>query len=183
VSILVTLARESTIELLDMDVTGLPVGTVVKDILTPNAYTLAVSSATVDHDNVESVSGDSSLRWLKGSYPQPANIVVTAGETVAAAKAVTVLGVKANATGDTLPPIGVTVAGAASGDPMQITGAGIAPGVLSSATPGAKYWLGTTAGAITATKPSASGNALWLLGVATSATDLLVKLSYLGTVP
>lgn len=182
-SILVNLARQQFVELKDLDVTGRIVGTVVKDILTANYYTLAASAATVDHDNVESVSGDSSLRWLKGNYSAPISIVVTAAETVAAARAVTITGVKANATDDTLPPVGVTVAGAASAAPMQVIRAGLALGVLTSATPGAKYWLSATAGVITATKPVTAGNALWLLGIAATATDLQVQVSYLGVVP
>ena len=107
---------------------------------------------------------------------------VTAAETIAAARAVTATGVKANATDDTLPPIGVSVAGAASAAACTYVKQGPAA-VLSAATPGAKYWLSTTAGVLSTTKPSGSGNALWLMGIAKSATVLEVNMSYLGTVP
>jgi hypothetical protein len=44
---------------------------------------------------------------------------------------------------------------------------------LTSLTIGAEYWLDTTAGAITITPPSASGNIVQLLGRATSTTSLM----------
>jgi hypothetical protein len=108
--------------------------------------------------------------------------VVTTTEVIAAARAVAATGVKADASDDTLPPVGVTVAGAGDASPCTVVTHGPAA-VLSAATPGTKYWLSETTGVITATKPSTTGNALWLLGIAVSATVLYVQLSYLGTVP
>lgn len=107
---------------------------------------------------------------------------VTAAETIEAARAVTATGVKANATDDTLPPVGVSVAGAASAAACDYVKVGPAA-VLTAATPGAKYWLSGTAGVLSATKPSTIGNALWLMGIAKSATVLEVQISYLGVVP
>lgn len=112
----------------------------------------------------------------------PTTTTVTATETIAALRAVTATGVEANAVADVLPPIGVTVAGAANAATCTVVTQGPAA-VISAATPGTKYWLDIVAGIITTTKPSATGNALWLLGIAVSATVLQVQISYLGTVP
>jgi hypothetical protein len=112
----------------------------------------------------------------------PTAMNVTAGATLAALRAVTATGQLANATNNTLPPVGVTVAGAANGAPCRLVTHGPAA-VLSAATPGTMYWLAAAAGTFTTTKPAVSGNALWLLGIAISATVLQVQLSYLGTVP
>lgn len=182
-SIVVNVAREQFVELKDLDVTGMVVGHVVKDTLSASYYTLCTSDAVVDHVDVESVSGASDLRWLRGNHAGPLTMVITAAETIAAARCVTLLGVKADASDDTLPPVGVTILGAASADPCQVVTNGLAVGVLTAATPGDKYWLSETAGVLTATKPSAQNDALWLMGIAATATDLYVQIAYLGTVP
>lgn len=47
---------------------------------------------------------------------------------------------------------------------------------LSGLTPGARYYLDTTAGAVTATPPSASGNVLQYIGRAVSASEISLEL-------
>lgn len=44
---------------------------------------------------------------------------------------------------------------------------------LTGLTPGAKYYLGTTAGGVVNTVPSASGNVVQFLGIAKAATELI----------
>lgn len=63
-SLTVEVPGRSFVALADLDVSGFPVGGVVTDIASGGAFKLAVSSATVDHTTVESVSGRPDLRWL-----------------------------------------------------------------------------------------------------------------------
>lgn len=107
---------------------------------------------------------------------------VVATEAIDAALAVTALGAIADATDDTLPPLGVTVAAVADEGTATLVTHGPAA-VLTAATPGALIWLDADAGILTETAPSASGNTLWLMGTAVSATVLYVNISYLGEVP
>jgi hypothetical protein len=67
-------------------------------------------------------------------------------------------------------PVGVTVELPTSTTAIVVHAGGIASG-LSSLTRGSSYWLSTTAGALTSTRPSSNA---FLVGVALSATKLLV---------
>ena len=82
----------------------------------------------------------------------------------------------ASATDLTKLPVGVTVAGAASGAACTAVTSGVAAGVLTSATAGAPYYLSTT-GTLTATPPAATGNADIIMGYAMNATDLWVQIA------
>lgn len=64
-ALVANLARTQYVELASLDVTGMPVGTFVTDVLLGDQFVLTVSSAAVDHVDTESVRGDSSLRWIK----------------------------------------------------------------------------------------------------------------------
>lgn len=51
----------------------------------------------------------------------------------------------------------------------------------TSLTPGAVYYLSTSAGGVTATPPSTTGNVVQSLGIATSATELAVNIQPYGS--
>ncbi len=111
--------------------------------------------------------------------------LVNSAASVAAAKCVTTnssgLGIVADATTPTTC-LGVTVAGAAGSGNLRFVRDGIATGVLSGATIGTRYYLGT-AGALTTTRNTTSAQAQIQIGIAVSATDLLVQISDRGINP
>jgi hypothetical protein len=101
---------------------------------------------------------------------------VTAGETLAAGDLIymdaTPEAFKADANSDAKAAIGFVLAGiTAAATGTAYFGSGIISG-LSGLTAGAKYYLDTTAGGITTTKPSGSGDIIQQVGVALSATEL-----------
>lgn len=102
-----------------------------------------------------------------------------AGATVGAGLAVALdssgHAIPADSTDGTKRAIGVSVAGAASTALCTFVRSGIAAGVLTAATPGAIYYLGT-AGALTTTAPVTAGHLDQVIGYANSATDLYVQL-------
>jgi hypothetical protein len=81
---------------------------------------------------------------------------------------------KADATAAGKESHGFVEAGVTSGANATVIFDGTIPG-LSGLTIGAKYFLGTTAGAIVATAPSAVGNVVQPVGVAASATELVYE--------
>jgi hypothetical protein len=113
-----------------------------------------------------------------GSYV-PATVTMIASETISAGQFVSIHASsgakirKANATDDTKPVNGFAAAGIASAAAGAMTVPGNVITGLSGLTPGAIYYLDTTAGAITDTPPSGSGNLVQEVGVALSATSLL----------
>lgn len=78
---------------------------------------------------------------------------------------------KADATTSGKPAVGFAQSAIANGASGTITFEGVLTG-LSGLTTGATYYLGTTAGAITATAPTGSGNIVQKVGTAISATEL-----------
>jgi len=113
----------------------------------------------------------------------PSNIsndrTMTASETLAAADIVnawddsgTVKVRKADATATGKKGVGFVQSGITAAATGTVSFEGTITG-LSGLTEGADYFLSTTAGAITATAPSASGNVVQFIGVALSATELL----------
>ena len=66
---------------------------------------------------------------------------------------------------------GFTLAGASAGQPALVYFEGVITG-LTGLTPGARYYLATTAGGTTATAPSATGNVCQYVGTAISTTEL-----------
>lgn len=109
----------------------------------------------------------------------------TAGATITAGRAVTFNSSGNIIHGDATTPttcIGISVAGAANAAPCNYLQLGIAAGVLSGATPGTRYYLGTT-GVLTTTRNTTSGQSQIQIGVAASATDLLVQLHDRGINP
>jgi hypothetical protein len=78
---------------------------------------------------------------------------------------------KADATSEGKEADGFVLAGASSGAAALVYFEGRITG-LSALTPGARYYLSTTAGGVTATPVSASGNVDQFIGKALSATEI-----------
>lgn len=57
---------------------------------------------------------------------------------------------------------------------------GVIPGALTGATPGQQYWLSTTAGQIQTSRPSNTGEVVFLVGYAKNSTDLQMQLQFVG---
>ena len=101
---------------------------------------------------------------------------VTAGETLAAGDLIyldsTPEAFKADANSDAKAAVGFVLAGiTAASSGTAYFGSGIISG-LSGLTPGAKYYLSTTAGTIDTAKPNGTGDIIQQVGVALSATEL-----------
>ena len=77
---------------------------------------------------------------------------------------------KADATDDTKPAHGYIKDSANLGDNVTVYTDGYLPG--TGFTPGSKYFLSTTPGAVTATPPSDEGNIAQVIGVAVSADKI-----------
>lgn len=82
---------------------------------------------------------------------------------------------KADATNNSKPADGFVLANVTSPATATVYLLSNRNTAVSGLTVGADYWLDTTAGAITATAPSASGNIVQRLGKATSATVLIFE--------
>lgn len=79
---------------------------------------------------------------------------------------------KADATANTKPALGFVLANVTSPASATVYLLSAVNTALSGLTIGSDYWLDTTAGAITATPPSATGNICQYIGRALSATSI-----------
>lgn len=105
---------------------------------------------------------------------------IAAGDAVYISANDTVLKAQADATATSrligFAPSAIT---AAASGPIKLSG--VAAGVLTGATANDPYYLSAaTAGEVTATKPTGSGNRVVLAGFAKNATDLLIRIENLG---
>lgn len=80
---------------------------------------------------------------------------------------------KADATNSSKPAMGFVIANSTSPATNTMYILGVTNAYLSGLTIGSTYYLSTTAGGITTTPPSASGNVVQELGIATETTSLL----------
>jgi hypothetical protein len=76
--------------------------------------------------------------------------------------------------------IGFATGAASSGGAVSAQSAGVLTG-FTALTAGAPYYLSTSAGTITATPPSGSGNEVVLVGYAASTTSLEIRIQRIGT--
>jgi hypothetical protein len=186
VAIYVATVGGAAVDISRLDVSGLVIGTRLMALGQTFGYTLSESVATVDHDEVESVSGQATLRWLKDTgnadTAQAITFTRTALDDIEPGECVTARGALASALDETAPAVGVSVAGAEEDDPVVIVTSGPAAGVLTAATPDATYYLGTD-GTLSATAPDTAGQLIQVIGYAMTATDLFVQPSNLGVVP
>jgi len=90
----------------------------------------------------------------------------------------TVLPASASAAG-TAQAMGFAVAAAAAAGAVSIQENGVMAG-FTGLTAGARYYLNTTAGAVTSTIPSGTGNTIVQVGYAKSATAMHVRIQQLG---
>lgn len=87
---------------------------------------------------------------------------------------------KSSASSDaTAKALGFATAAAADTANANIRKAGTVSN-FAGLTPGARYYLSTTAGAITATRPTGTGNNIVQVGFARSTTQLDIQIQYLG---
>jgi hypothetical protein len=117
---------------------------------------------------------------VSGAIDAAASAPATATEAIAAGAFVNVYSVSgaakirnANATDASKPCNGFVATAITSGATGSVRGSGGKITGLSGLTPGATYYLGTTAGTITTTAPTTDGNLVQEIGVAVSATELL----------
>lgn len=103
----------------------------------------------------------------------PASEALLAGDLVSIHSSTVANARKASATDGTKPANGFVLANVASAATANVHRSGEIITGLSGLTPDARYYLSTTAGAITTTPPSTSGNVVQPVGRATSATALL----------
>lgn len=105
--------------------------------------------------------------------PAVASEAITAGSFVNIYNNAGVLNVRnADNTTNGKPAHGFILASVANGSTATVYTLGAANTQLTGLTPGTDYWLGT-AGGVTATAPSASGNIVQFLGRADSATSMV----------
>lgn len=106
----------------------------------------------------------------------------TAGEILAAAEAVYISAAdtvsKADATTNH-SAIGFTLSSAAAAASVDICSEGVVGG-FTGLTAGDRYFLDTTAGAITNTAPTGAGNRVRQVGYAKSATELHIQIDFVG---
>lgn len=124
---------------------------------------------------------DSTGRWDDSMMPVgigPEIATVTTTEDLAAGDFVNIYAStgakcrKADATTAGKEANGFVLASTTSGQDATVYFSSNTNTSLTGMTPGAKYYLSTTAGQATSTAPSASGNVVQSLGRATSATEL-----------
>lgn len=124
--------------------------------------------------------------WNLDVLSVPDTSAGTAGANVGANKCVAqnvgLAYILADSTDDTKEVVGFSIAGALNGNPINFVTRGPVAGVLSGAKQGQPYFLGA-AGALTATKPTTSGNVQMVVGYALNATDLYVLIRNWGVVP
>ena len=192
----VAIEIDDTPDTLDVDasglkVVGLPQDFKINDVATnyDDAGTGQVSSANLNTLTAGSTSNADSLHTHSGLSVNEAERIendinvdaavavgdpvywTSTGDRVSPADAATVA---------TTRPIGVALTAQSTvGDPTNVVSIGKAAGVLSTATPGARYYL-AAGGGLTATRPVGTGNRIIQMGFAQNADDLWVEIQDFG---
>lgn len=127
--------------------------------------------------------------WVNQSIVNEARLICneyTAGEILTANQAVYIsaadevsLAVASGGTGATARLVGFTSTAAAAAAPVNVCSEGVLGG-FSGLTPGARYWLDTTSGAIVSAPPTGAGNNRVQAGYAKSATELHIHIEQVG---
>ncbi|MFO1351907.1 MAG: hypothetical protein U1F68_15035 [Gammaproteobacteria bacterium] len=120
-------------------------------------------------------SGTLSSTGGSSSRTETASEALTAGDIVSYHNSSGAKVRKANATDNTKPAQGFVLANVSNGATGSVFGPGQVVSGLSSLTIGADYYLSTTGGGITTTKPSTVGNVVQRVGWAVSATELMFQ--------
>jgi hypothetical protein len=109
-----------------------------------------------------------------------AEVAVDARDVVYVSSADSVSPAQANTEAHVAGLVGFAKADAAAAANVEVISSGVLAG-FSGLTPGARYYLSAaTAGEITATIPTGTGNIITLVGVAKSATELNIRIQDLG---
>lgn len=104
---------------------------------------------------------------------------VTSRDLLYISAADTVLKASASADATALPYIGFARTTEAAAASVAVVSEGLLDG-FTGLTAAARYYMGTTAGAITSTAPSGSGNHVVQVGVAKNTTNLHIRMQYIG---
>lgn len=146
-------------------------GHLVYDTTNNNLYVW--DGAAWDNLNTVSVANN-----LDNAYT--AEVAVAARDVVYVSSADSVSPAQANSNATSGGTIGFAVASASAAASVEVRSNGLLSG-FSGLTPGARYYLSAdTAGAITPTVPTGSGNLIILCAVAKSATQVQVRIEDLG---
>lgn len=119
------------------------------------------------------VSGDSKLLYQEFTAGAGG---IAANDAVYISGDDTILKASASSTA-TAKAIGIALETKLATETVKVAmGGSIATGVLTGATAGTQYFLSTTAGGLTTTPPTGSGNTVNRIGIAVNATDLLIQI-------
>jgi len=135
-------------------------------------------------NQVITTDGAGQLSWANNFANQVFNSY-TADEAIAAVDALYISAAdsvsKASAAGCGAASrlMGFALAGAIDTAPVDVVSEGVLTG-FSGMTPGDRMFLSATAGAVTATRPTGTGNTIVMAGYAKSATDLHIHIEQLG---
>lgn len=167
---------DDTPDTLDVDADGLKVvGVPSLFKINGTAVGASVTAANID-DLVDGSNADTLHYHKKEKLVLAVGEAIAAGDPVYFSSANTVS--KADAGTDSKRwAVGIASAAIPSGSGDIVT-KGVVTGILTLATPGARYWLADTGG-LTATRPS-SGKTVMLIGYAINTTDLLVDIRDYG---
>lgn len=108
------------------------------------------------------------------SFEATAGGTISAGEVVYMASTGKVLSADASSAATAIPLVGIALDSGVLDDTITVLTTGISD-AQAGLTTGTNYYLSTTAGALTSTAPSGSGEIIINMGVATSATSLYVN--------
>lgn len=145
-------------------------------ILGADASTLTYSTATTIQGVLEDLDDAITTAATPGVNYTVGTGGVTKGDLLYISGANTVRTKTSMSSSDYSPGLAFTTE-AAAGTVKVVEGGALLTGVLTGATPGAKYyWNGT---GLTATIPNGSGDYVWLVGQAKNATDLDVHVEFI----
>lgn len=120
-------------------------------------------------------SSVTSAENLDRSWIAEVNIAIRDAVYISSANNVSPADASALATSEV---VGFALAAASAAAPVQVRHEGAVPG-FSGLTPGARQFLSLTTGGITATPPTASGEVVFLVGYAKSATELFISKQFI----
>lgn len=136
-----------------------------------NRYTKTSMTKYADGGRITQEDTGGGAAGIDGTYSCGVGVAVGEAVYLSGSGAVT----EANATSaTTAPAIGIVVSKPTT-TTCVVRSFGSAS-VFTTLTPGSVYYLDTTAGQLTTTAPSSSGNVVQRIGIATSATTLLVQI-------
>jgi len=186
----IELEIDDTPDTLDVDadglkVVGLPLQFKINDLAVKNTVTKAALDALTDGSNADAYHTHTGLAVDEAERIEnivTVNAAVALGDPVYWSTVADRVAPADAATLATTRVVGIaTTAQPTPGSTTTMVSIGIAAGVLSSATPGTRYYL-AAGGGLTATRPTGSGNRIIQVGYAVNSTDLWVEIQDFGRV-